>query len=194
MDGVYRDEAASVDQLAGALAALGMYGGDNTTAEHAAEADRLGADRYRMHLANSLLGAVQAEAMLCEGLADGDAAALSSAHREQLRTGGAMDPGSDDPNPEKLSGFLRWQALRVAGPLREIAQDSSTGPIPLAAAHAAEGLQRLLGVIAAGQVPSVENVRQSVGEMRQARQCLQDAIKNVDILLEMLSVLGDLDR
>ncbi|WP_344547421.1 DUF6245 family protein [Actinomadura fulvescens] len=64
MDGVYRDEPASVDQLAGALASLGMYGGDNTTTEHAAEAQRLSADRYQMHLANSLLGAVQVEAML----------------------------------------------------------------------------------------------------------------------------------
>lgn len=28
--------------------------------------------------------------------------------------------------------FLRWQTLRVAGPLRELAQDPATGPIPLA--------------------------------------------------------------
>ncbi|GAA2628227.1 hypothetical protein GCM10010411_76940 [Actinomadura fulvescens] len=118
---------------------------------------------------------------------------MSAAHREQLRSGGAMDPGAADPNPQKLAAFLRWQALRVAGPLREIAQDSATGPIPVAAAHAAEGLHRLLGVIAAGQVPSVEKVEQSAGEMRQARQCLQNAIANVDILLEMLAVFDGLD-
>jgi hypothetical protein len=51
------------------------------------------------------------------------------------------------------------QAHRVrslAGParrdsLRLIAQDPDYGPIPLAAAHAADGLQQLLAVIAAGQ-------------------------------------------
>jgi hypothetical protein len=89
MDGMYRDEPADVGRLAGALAALRVCGGGNTAAEHASEAGRLGADRYRMHLANSLL---------CEGLAGGNAAVMSAAHREQLRTGGAMDPGSDDPN------------------------------------------------------------------------------------------------
>ena len=80
-----------------------------------------------------------------------------------------MDPGSEVANPEKLAEFLRWQALRVRGPLRQIAQDPSTGPVPLAAAHAADGLQRLLGVIAAGQVPNIENVRHGLAEMRAAR-------------------------
>jgi hypothetical protein len=64
-------------------------------------------------------------------------------------------------DPDKLTGFLRWQALRVAGPLRLVAQDPSTGPIPLAAAHAAEGLQKLLGVADTGQVPDVETVKAS---------------------------------
>lgn len=41
--------------------------------------------------------------------------------------------------PHKRIRFLRWQALRVAGPLRQIAQNVEAGPIPLAAAHAAEG-------------------------------------------------------
>lgn len=77
----------------------------------------------------------------------------------------------------------------MAGPLRLVAQDPSTGPIPLAAAHTAEGLQKLLGVIGAEQVPDVEVVKKHVAEMRAARECLVDAIGNVDILLETLSGL-----
>ncbi|MDP4512064.1 DUF6245 family protein, partial [Nonomuraea turcica] len=88
-------------------------------------------------------------AMLVETRADG-AVDLAEAHDQQLVT-------ADDP--VKLTGFLQSQALRVSGSLRRIAQDASTGPIPLAAAHAADGLQRLLGVVAAGQVPSVEQVK-----------------------------------
>ncbi|MDP9868669.1 hypothetical protein J2S55_007935 [Streptosporangium brasiliense] len=80
--------------------------------------------------------------------------------------------------------------LRGAGPLKIIAQDPSTGPIPLAAAHAAEGLQKLLGIAGTGQVPDVEAVKEGVTEMRAARQCLVDAIDNVDILLKMLSGLS----
>ncbi|MER6178559.1 DUF6245 family protein [Streptosporangium sp. NPDC001681] len=58
--------------------------------------------------------------------------------------------------------------VRVADPLRLVAQDPSTGPIPLAAAHTAEGLQQLLGVIGAGQVPDVETVTEHLAEMRAA--------------------------
>jgi hypothetical protein len=39
-------------------------------------------------------------------------------------------------SPTQRIRFLRWQMLRVAGPLREMAQHVETGPIPLAAAHA----------------------------------------------------------
>jgi hypothetical protein len=120
---------------------------------------------------------------------------MRAAHRQQLLTGGAMDPRSEVPNPQKLAEFLRWQTLRVGGPLREIAQDQSTGPIPLAAAHAADGLQKLLGVIAAGQVPSVENLRHGVAELRAARECFEATIANIDILTSMLggveAVFGD---
>jgi len=52
--------------------------------------------------------------------------------------------------PERY-GVLRWQALRFAGPLREIAAREEAGPIPLAAAHAVDGLQALLEVTCAGQ-------------------------------------------
>ncbi|MGW4412742.1 DUF6245 family protein [Nonomuraea sp. NPDC004702] len=56
--------------------------------------------------------------------------------------------------------LLRWQVLRVAGPLKLVAQDPSTGPVPPAAAHAAEGLQKLLGIAGTGQVPDVEAVKE----------------------------------
>lgn len=52
--------------------------------------------------------------------------------------------------------------------------DPATGPIPLAAAHVADGLQRL-GVIAAGQVPSVEGLRHSLAELGEARECFESA-------------------
>ncbi|MEV4246705.1 DUF6245 family protein [Streptosporangium canum] len=178
------DEPAPAARLGAAMAALGLYGGTNTAADHAGEAARLGGEGpYRMRLANALLGAVQVEAMLAESAATGPED-LAAAHHQQLATAGVVD------DVEKLAAFLRWQALRVAGPLKLVAQDPSTGPIPLAAAHAAEGLQKLLGVAGAGQVPDVEAVREGVAEMRAARQCLVDAIDNVDILLEMLSGLS----
>lgn len=82
--------------------------------------------------------------MLAETLAAGDGDALFAAHRQQLLAAGVAD------DAEKLAAFLRWQTLRVSGPLRQIAQDASTGPIPVAAAHAADGLHRLLGVIGGG--------------------------------------------
>lgn len=185
---MHRDEPATPEQLAAALAALGMHFGKGDAAEHAEETKRLGADPYRMQLANALLGAAQVEALLCEQLGvAGDK--MRAAHRQQLLTGGVMDPGSEVPNPTKLAEFLRWQTLRVGGPLREIAQDPATGPIPLAAAHAADGLQRLLGAIAAGQVPNVDNVQHGVAELRAARECFEATIVNIDILLSMLGGL-----
>ena len=50
-----------------------------------------------------------------------------AAYEQQLATAGAAD------SPTKRIRFLRWQTLRVAGPLREMAQHVETGPIPLAA-------------------------------------------------------------
>ncbi len=78
---------------------------------------------------------------------------------------------------------MRWQALRVSGPLREIAQNVAAGPIPLAAAHAADGLQKLLGVIAARQNPPPDDVDRLAGpvtdELRAAREALSHALSNV---------------
>jgi Family of unknown function (DUF6245) len=140
-----KDTPSSVTQIAAAMAALGLYGGANTPAEHAAEARRLGGDAaYRLRLVNALLGAAQAEALVAESLPVSTDDRLA-AYEQQLATAGAAD------SPTKRIRFLRWQTLRVAGPLREMAQHVETGPIPLAAAHAAEGLQQLLSVIADSQ-------------------------------------------
>lgn len=182
-------EPATAEQLAAALVALGMYTGTNSAAEHAQESARFGAKHYRMRLANALLGAVQVEAMLAETLADGHADKIADAHRQQLQTAGVAD------DPQKLTEFLRWQTLRVCGPLRLIAQDPDTGPIPLAAAHAADALQRLLGVSGAAQIPSIEDAEHGIAEIETARESLTLAISNIDTLLDMLTglldVLGD---
>jgi hypothetical protein len=107
------------------------------SAEHAAEAKRLGsADYYRLLLANALLGMVEVEAMLADGMGIA-AERLLSAQRQANVSAGA------EGDPIKLLGLLRWRPLRVEGPLRDIAHNGEAGPLPLAAAHTAEGLQRV---------------------------------------------------
>jgi hypothetical protein len=178
------DPPATVEQLAAAMAALGLYTGHNTPEEHAEEAERLGGrDVYRLRLANALLGGVQIEALLGEtrGVTDEQRAA---AHREQLLIAGVVE------DPAKLLEFLRWQTLRVAGPLREIAQNDQVGPIPLAAAHTAEGLQRLLGVCAAGQ--NLTTIDALPDELDAAREALTTAITNIDILRNLVATVSRL--
>ncbi len=89
---------------------------------------------------------------------------------------------------------MRWQTLRVGGPLREIAQNVEAGPIPLAAAHAAEGLQKLLSVIADSQNVTPDDVDRLAdpvtAELRAARESLSNIISNVDILLNLLDVVS----
>jgi hypothetical protein len=51
------DNPSSVEQIVAAMAALGMYSGENTELEHAREAKRLGGmNAYQARLANALLG------------------------------------------------------------------------------------------------------------------------------------------
>jgi hypothetical protein len=183
-----KDTPSSVTQIAAAMAALGLYAGANTPAEHAAEARRLGGDAaYRLRLVNALLGAAQAEALLAESLPVSADDRLA-AYEQQLATAGVAD------SPPKRIRFLRWQTLRVAGPLREMVQNVETGPIPLAAAHAAEGLQLLLSVIADSQNVTPADVDRLAGpvtdELRAARESLVNAIGNVDILLNLLDAIA----
>ncbi|MFE4263461.1 DUF6245 family protein [Streptomyces sp. NPDC056883] len=180
---------ATVEQIAAALTALGAYAGDNTPAEHKDEAARLGGpDVYRALLANSLLGVVQGQAILAEGVSLDHEQQLA-VWEEQLRVAGA---GVD--HPAQRAEFLRWEALRIGTPLRLMAQHPETGPVPVAAAHAATALQALLGVIGASQAAvatgEVETLAAQAGQLREAREALENAIANTDILLDMLASVG----
>jgi Family of unknown function (DUF6245) len=181
-----KETPSTVTQLANAMAALGMYAGENSEAEHTAEAKRLGsADYYRMLLVNALLGMVETDAMLADS-GHVSHEQMLSAHRQARVSAGAEE------TPGKLLGFLRWQTLRVEGPLREMAQDVETGPIPLAAAHAAEGLQLLLGVCMQGQ--DLENASPTAltKDLKIARESLTNAVANIDIMLQLVAQTDDL--
>ncbi len=110
-----KETPSTVTQLASAMAALGMYTGENSEAEHTAEAKRLGsADYYRMLLVNALLGMVETDAMLS------DSGSVSHEHMLSAHRQARVSAGAEE-NMRKLLGFLRWQTLRVEGPLREMA-------------------------------------------------------------------------
>lgn len=180
---------ASVKQVAAAMAALGAYTGSNTSAEHAAEAARLGgADAYRVRLVNALLGVVQAQAVLADAVPL-DEQARDATWEEHLRSAGA--------GPDEVAAqleLIRWQVLRSATPLRQMAQNRQVGPIPLAAAHAAEALQVLLGVIAASQdavaTGDVTTLAAQTSQLRTAREAMSNALANTDLLLNMLRSVG----
>jgi Family of unknown function (DUF6245) len=180
---------ASVKQVAAAMAALGAYTGSNTSAEHAAEATRLGgADAYRVRLVNALLGVVQAQAVLADAVPL-DEQARDAAWEEHLRSAGA--------GPDEVAArleLIRWQVLRSATPLRQMARNRQVGPIPLAAAHAAEALQVLLGVIAASQdavaTGDVTTLAAQTSQLRTAREAMSNALANTDLLLNMLRSVG----
>lgn len=185
-----RGEApATVEQVAAAMAALGLYSGENTPEEHEAEAARLGgADAYRVRMVNALLGAVQAQAVLADAVPL-DEQARDAAWEEHLRSAGA--------GPDEVAArmeLIRWQVLRSATPLRQMAQNRQVGPIPLAAAHAAEALQVLLGVIAASQdavaAGDVTTLAAQTSQLRTAREALSNALANTDLLLDMLKSVG----
>ena len=180
------DAPATVTQLAAALAALGQYAGTNSDTEHAREAARLGGeDYYRALLVNALLGHAEGAALHVDG-AGIPADQVRAAQRQALAVLGAEDDSA------RLLGVLRWRALRVAGPLRESAQDATTGPVVLAAAHAAEGLQQLLGVCAAGQDPLNAAPTALTSDLRAAREALTHALTNIDIMLRRVQQAEDL--
>jgi hypothetical protein len=175
-----KETSSTVTQLAGAMQALGIYAGENTEAEHQAEATRLGSSTdYRLMLVNALLGSVEAEALLADasGVTPDQ---MEAAHRQALVTAGVED------NPNKLLSFLRWRTLRVGGPLRQIAQNQEVGPLPLAAAHAAEGLQLILGICASGQNLMQADPIQMLVDLRAARQSLSNSLANLDLMLDLV--------
>ena len=176
----------TVQQITAAMAALGMYHGAGTPQEHDREAARLGgADAYRVRMVNALLGMVQTEALGADAVNLSDDA-RHAAWEQQLTTAGC---GLRE-DPVKRVEFIRWQVLRAGTPLRLMAQHHETGPIPLAAAHAATGLHTLLGVIAASQsavaTGDVTTLAAQAPHLRSAREALQSAIDNTDLLLNML--------
>lgn len=88
----------TVERLAAAIAALGLYHGENTPEEHAAEAARLGgADAYRVRMVNALLGMVQTEAAMADSVKLDDDV-RHAAWESQLQAAGAgpeeWSPGS----------------------------------------------------------------------------------------------------
>jgi hypothetical protein len=183
------DPPSTIAQLAAAMVALGKYTGANSEAEHAAEIARHGsANYYRALLANSLLGIVETDALLCESLDGISADQMLAAHRQALASAGVAD------TPAKMLAFLRWRTLRIAGPLRESAQDVGTGPVVLAAAHAAEGLQQLLGVCASGQRLESADPAALTAELQTAREALTNAVANLDIMLRLVKQAEDLFR
>lgn len=185
-NGRQEDKPSTVTQLAAALIALGKYSGENSEAEHAAEAKRLGSkDAYQMLLANALMGTVEIDAMFADS-AGVSMEQMQAAHHQALASAGV------EGDPGKLLHFLQWRTLRVAGPLREIAQNTETGPLPLAAAHAAEGLQRVLAVCAAGQKLESASPSTMTSDLKAAREALVNATANIDIMLQLVAQAEDL--
>ncbi len=171
---------ATPTQIADAMIALGVYDGANTDAEHEAETKRLGGvDPYRLALINALLGAVQSEAIEAEkGSVTSEQ--RNAAHQFVFDMAGLAD------RPAATVGFLRWQTLRVSLPLREMASRLETGPIAVAAAHAADALQQLLEIVETGQDLTAENVESLPHNLETARGSLTAAITNTDMLVDMI--------
>jgi hypothetical protein len=180
------DKPSTIQQIVAAMIALNKYSGENSAEEHAAEAERLGGMKvYQMFLVNALLGIVETDAMFADS-AGVSAEQMQAAHEQALKSAGA------EGDPGKLLGFLRWRTLRVGGPLREIAQNTDVGPLPLSAAHAAEGLQLVLGVCAAGQDLATASPRKMTADLRAAREALINSVANIDIMLQLLAQAEDL--
>jgi hypothetical protein len=82
-----------------------------------------------------------------------------------------------------LRELLRGLTVRVGGPLGELSREAPTGAMPLAAAQAAEGLQRLLGVCAAGQdLTELIALSLPLAELSAAREVLSAAIATIDLV------------
>lgn len=173
-----KESPSTITQLASALAVLDM--GESSEAIHQEEINRLGGkDFYRRFLANALLGAALTEAMLAdsEGAPDEQ---IASAHRQTWITAGVED------NPGKLLNFLRWQTLRIGEPLQDFAQNKEIGQIPLAAAHATQAIQLLLGICAQGQNLEHTSPLALTDDLRAAHMMLNSATKLVEEMLTLI--------
>ncbi|MFH7600242.1 DUF6245 family protein [Streptomyces racemochromogenes] len=178
----------TVEQIGAALAALGLYDGDNTPAEHARNAAAFARpELYRLRLLNTLLGAVQGQTQLADE-AEEDGEDLFTAWFEQLKAAGVWDA------PAKQMDFLGWQVRRVGVPLYMIAQDPDAGPLVLAASRAGEATHTLLGVIAAVDAALArgdnETVTRQFGVIELARNFLADALDKTDAMLKSATPSG----
>ena len=138
-----------------------------------------------MLLANALLGAAETEALHAEssGVTFDQ---MQATHQQALKTAGAED------TPGKLMRFLRWRTLRIAGPLRQIAQNEEAGPVPLAAAHAAAALQLMLSACASGQNLAQADPFQMAADLKSARESLTHSLANLDIMLRLIEQIENL--
>lgn len=181
-----KEEPSTVIQIAAAMQALGLYNGQNIEEEHRAEAARIGDEAYyHMLLVNALLGGVEIEALHADS-SDLKFGQMQAAHKQALETAGVED------TPEKLMNFLRWRTLRIEGPLRQIVQNEEVGPVPFAAAHAAEALQLLLSACASGQNIAEANLLQMAADLKSARESLTNALVNLDIMIELIEQIENL--
>lgn len=93
-----------------------------------------------------------------------------------------------------MIAFAQRQLLRAAMPVRRIARYTETGPIPVAAAHAMDGLQTLLGVVAVTRngvaTGDVDALAAQAVHLRKARASLEHAIANAEIPPDMLGSVG----
>ena len=159
------------------MVALGLWTGTASDEELAVEVTRFGGESlYAARLANALQGAAQHQVLLAEQAAtDGGATPEQiDAARHQASPGDAFENGS------ALAAVLRWQVLRLGLVLRQVNRDD-VGPVWLAAAHAADGLQHLLNVcgIASPDDPQGETLPE---DLTDAMEALANARANVEIL------------
>ncbi|MFI5527828.1 DUF6245 family protein [Kitasatospora sp. NPDC051853] len=172
----------TVEQMAGALVALGYFQGENTPEAHAYYAARhKNLELYRMGLLNSLLGAVQAEAMTAD-FAYPDDEEMQEVWPGQLISAGVAE------NDLLQANFIAWQLWRASFPLSVFARSGAAGPVAVAAAYSAESSNLLTTAMAAGfdavQSGDVDSVLTAQQQMLTlARERLTTALENVDAYL-----------
>ncbi|MET7297999.1 DUF6245 family protein [Embleya sp. NPDC005575] len=99
--------------------------------------------------------------------------------------------GAGEDDLARMITFVQWQVLRAAMPVRRTAQHPETGPIPIAAAHAFDAVQVLLGVVVAASRDAAvsgdtDTLVAQADRLRDARASLENTIGNTDALLNML--------
>ncbi|MFE7532329.1 DUF6245 family protein [Kitasatospora sp. NPDC057542] len=172
----------TVEQISKALTALGYFDHEITPAEHAEFAALNNhPDIYRVRMVNALLGFAQREAMFADGV-ELDEENQFAAVGEQMKAAEAWD------DMILQMAFTGWQIARAMMPLRIYAPLEESGPLPMAAVQAAEGLHVMLGALggtyAASAAGDIEGIAFQLEMQRAARGLLQTAIDNIDSVLD----------